>query len=234
MKIAICDDEILFARQIEVLVNQYIKEHNLVATTYVFLSPKDFLSSELEAYDIVFLDVMMGELNGMDVAQSFREQNSNAVLVFVSAFAEFAHRGYKLNTFRYLLKVDLTEEFESCMNDALHEINKASHQFKFKTTDGEIKLLLLSDILYFECVDHNVFVHLLDKTHKTYDSLTKIETQLPLLDFLRVQRSYIVNMRNVDSIKYCEMLLANNKILTCSRSMREAVHRRFLEIQGEC
>lgn len=233
MRFAVCDDEPLFAYKLEQMANDFFKGRQEDITLATFTDPETFLKSGLESYDAIFLDVLMGSANGMELAQKVRAVNADAVLVFVSAFVEYAPKGFKVNAFRYLLKKDLEQSFPACMRDVLAKLSSQARTFQFRTTEGETKIVRLYGILFFESFSHNVLIHLSGTFYKTYHQLSGLEAQLPAEDFLRIQRSYIVNMRQVSNIKGCEVLLTNGKTLVCSRQKREAALRRYLEIQGE-
>lgn len=236
MKIAICDDEILFAQKLETSLLQFFAEQKTVACISVFTHPSKLLESDIKSYDVIFLDVLMGETNGMDIAKTIREASTETILIFVSAFVEYAPKGFLVNAFRYLLKDDLNENLTLCMRDVIEKKTEQQKTFCLKTTEGCIKTVKLSQILYFESIAHNIIVHVSGQDvsqYKMYDALSVIEKQLPRNDFFRVQRSYIVNLRNATEMKGNTLFLLNGETITCNRQIRDAVLKRFLEIQGE-
>lgn len=233
MQIAICDDDSSSVQQIKALVEKCLTVNRYNAKIFTFTSGEDFLSSNILSYNIVILDVLLGTHNGMNIAHLLREVNKNAVLIFVSAYVEYAPKGFEVNAFRYLLKQDLPFSFNNCMKNAYCKALKFLQTFCVKTTQGEFKAFNLSDILYFESFDHNVIVHLTDSTCKVYMRLGDIEAQLHSDYFLRIHKSYIVNIANVKSIKGNNVCLITNENIMCSRTKRKAVLMRFLETQGE-
>ena len=199
-----------------------------------FDSTERFTNADLKRYDAVFLDVCIGQTNGLAAAQALRRQNSSALLVFVSSFMEYAHLGYEVNAFRYLLKGDLAQTLDSCMRDVLKKLQTRAKNFHFKTTEGAAETLLVSDIWFFESLNHNMLIHTSKKVYQVYGVLTDIEAHIGCADFLRIQRSYLVNMRNVDTVKGCEAKMPDGKTLVCSRQKAKEMHRLYLLVQGEC
>lgn len=233
MRIAICDDHADFVQLIKGLVEDFVAVNRYSAEIFTFNSGEDLLNSNAAAYNIVFLDVLMGATNGMSTAKKLREINKNAILIFVSAFVEYAPKGFEVNAFRYLLKQDLPHSFNNCIKDAYNQALKLLQTFSLKTTDGEIKTVKLSEILYFESFDHNVILHLLNSSYKAYTRLSDIKAQLHSDDFIRAHKSYIINVRSIKALKGNIVYFENGENVMCSRTMRKAVLARFLEIQGE-
>ena len=89
-QIAICDDEKIFTDKLAHMIKQYSNAHHHVIDLHLFQQAADFIQSSLESYDIVFLDVRFGEISGIEIAKALRAKNENAILIFVSAFIEYA------------------------------------------------------------------------------------------------------------------------------------------------
>ena len=121
-QIAICDDEKIFTDKLAHMIKQYSNAHHHVIDLHLFQQAADFIQSSLESYDIVFLDVRFGEISGIEVAKALRAKNENAILIFVSAFIEYAIMGYSVHASAYLLKSDLDGTFESCMDEIFPQI----------------------------------------------------------------------------------------------------------------
>ena len=121
-QIAICDDEKIFTDKLAHMIKQYSNAHHHVIDLHLFQQAADFIQSSLESYDIVFLDVRFGEISGIEIAKALRAKNENAILIFVSAFIEYAIMGYSVHASAYLLKSDLDGTFESCMDEIFPQI----------------------------------------------------------------------------------------------------------------
>ena len=120
LKIAICDDEEIFGRHLEKLISGYLDSKGEVYSIRRFLSGVEFtsLGAQMAAYRIVFLDINMMELNGIETARKLRELSDEAYVIFVTAFINYTLEGYKVNAFRYLLKDadNFKESLEECMD----------------------------------------------------------------------------------------------------------------------
>lgn len=106
-QIAICDDEKIFTDKLAHMIKQYSNAHHHVIDLHLFQQAADFIQSSLESYDIVFLDVRFGEISGIEVAKALRAKNENAILIFVSAFIEYATQ-YIFRTKVYIIQIFLS------------------------------------------------------------------------------------------------------------------------------
>lgn len=148
MKIAICDDETVFVNQI----NEYLWQQS-DCTTQSFLSPTELLNQYAagQRFDVVFLDILMEPMNGIEVAERIREYDKDVMLIFLTAYLEYAPAGYNVNAFRYLLKPITTEDLAHVMEEIHHEFRQ-THRILIKTPECEL-LLNVMDIYYAETSD---------------------------------------------------------------------------------
>lgn len=235
LQIAICDDDRCFTQKLTALLNSYAAGTGEDFKIVAFTDASSFLSSAVETYDAVFLDVCLGEANGMDVAATLRQRNPDVVLVFVSAFAQYALGGYRLRALDYLLKNDIEQLFPVCMQRIMEELRLPKKQFSCRTISGVDMVCRTSQILYFESVGHDVKLHL-DTTPPTcyviYSTLSKVGAKLHDRNFVRIQRSYLVNMGCVAGIKGPVLTLSDGTTLTCSRQKQKEILGHYLAVQG--
>lgn len=235
LQAAICDNEEFFTQKIKSLLADLLKQYEIDAQIEPFVSAQIFLQAcETRRYDLVFLDVELGEIDGMNVACEMRTTNPDAILVFVSGFVRYAVQGYKVRAFRYLLKQELEEEFPLCIKEVLQEIKRQKQTLSIKTVEGATVTVRLSDILYLESKNHNVSIHTAGGEYLVHDTLNHLCAQIPSEDFMRIQRSFCVNMRSVVQVKGNTVQLTNKTVLTARRQAGPKLMRRFLQIQGEC
>ena len=104
MKIAICDDSYEFACQLKEKLESICAKLDWQMESTVFSSPTALLSADLSAIQVLFLDIDMPGLNGIEVASRIRKHQKDLILVFVTAFIEYAPEGYHVEAYRYLLK----------------------------------------------------------------------------------------------------------------------------------
>lgn len=169
--------------------------------------------------DLLFLDIQMSELSGLEFATILSPQT---MIVFTTAFDRYAVESYKVNAVDYLLKPISYDAFLHSANKALQLSETRNAQAKDKNESryfyvkSEYKLvrIMLDDILYIEGLKDYVKIHL-DSAHKSVSCLMNMKTledYLPQPEFLRVHRSYIVNMKKVEVIDHLRFVFGDTYI----------------------
>lgn len=211
MKIAICDDELVFVNQL----NEYLWQQS-DCTTESFLSPTELLDQYKagQRYDVIFLDVMMEPMDGISVAHRIREYDKNVMLVFLTAYLEYAPAGYNVSAFRYLLKPITTKDLDLVMTDIRQELRQ-THRILFKTPECEI-LINIMDIYYAETSDKETTIFYSGDALIIKKSLGELEALLPPHQFYRTHRKYLVNLAHVREFDNTHLTLDNHKTLPLS------------------
>lgn len=164
-RIAICDDERQFRKRIHDILIEYMNENDILYEIDEFESGKDFISLgiNLAKYDIVFLDVNMDELDGMETAQKIRKVSNDVFIVFVTAFITCAPQGYSVGAIRYILKknVNFPELIFECMDAISLNMNYVAQKKKFNFNEGT-KIVALERLLYIESRLHKLEFYIME------------------------------------------------------------------------
>lgn len=183
--------------------------------------------------DIVFLDINMPNLTGMELARLLQEQPGTLPkIIFTTAYNHYAIEGYKVNAVDYLLKPFSYEEFLRAANKVLLQTTEATNQSQSITADDEFIFLKveyqwvrisLKDILYIESLKDYVKVHLDDsqKTVLSLISLKALEEKLPSAKFMRIHRSFIVCLDKINAISKNSVFIGKTEI-TVGEQYKEA------------
>jgi two-component system response regulator LytT len=192
------------------LVKSYIEKTPGLTLTGLFDNPldaMDFMSNE--SVDLILVDIQMPDLNGVEFTRSLT--NSSKV-IFTTAYEKYALEGFKLDVVDYLLKPFSYEEFLKAVqkvqrlirleNGALNQID-ANNEFLFLKSDYKIKRINFNDILYIEGLKDYVKVYIKNsvKPVLSLTTLKLLESKLPEKKFMRVHRSFIVNLDKIDTIE---------------------------------
>lgn len=199
MKIAICDDDIQFIEEVCILLEQWAKKHSLEVTLYRFTNGDDLiLGHRNECMDLVFLDVIMPLLNGIDTAREFRSHNWMMPVVFLTSSREFAVDSYEVKALNYLLKPLDEGKLFSVLEDFLKIFSQSKAAFTAKTSFGFCKIVM-EDVNYLEAQNRQVLVYLSDGTTiRIRELFSRCETVFTLeAGFFKCHRSYIVNLNRV-------------------------------------
>ncbi|MFN8241815.1 MAG: LytTR family DNA-binding domain-containing protein [Bacteroidales bacterium] len=191
------------------LISGYIEKTAGLKLEGKFESPIEagaFLSEN--QVDLVFTDIQMPDLTGIEFTRLLEK---GPKVIFTTAFDKYAIEGYKLDVVDYLLKPFSYEEFMSSVRKAERQIRleknslikvEANDEFLFLKSDYKIKRIKFNDILYIEGLKDYVKVFLQNTQHPilSLSTLKLLESKLPESSFMRVHRSFIVNLEKIDTI----------------------------------
>lgn len=191
------------------------------------------LVASSSSIQVAFLDIDMPEINGLDVAKVLHQRYPEMILVFVTSFIKYAPSGYKVNAFRYLLKTQLDEELSDCMDDLQEKLYDNNRTIQIRQRD-RILPLAIKNILYFEGTSQRrVQVFLLNG--ETIECLGKLEDYDNFLSdqgFIRLQKSFLVNMHYIDKIASYSAQLRNSTTIRVSEKNYKEICRKFLLWKG--
>ena len=220
MKIAICDDEMHFMDALCPLLEQWAKECGIKLTLYRFTNGDDLIAAhQSECMDLIFLDIIMPLLSGLDVARELRNMNQNVPIVFLTSSKEFAVDSYEVKALNYLIKpVDQTKLFLT-LDDFLKTFSLPKAFFTAKTADGFCRIVI-ADVDYLEAQNKQVLVHFTNgRTIAIRELFSKCaEVFSPENGFCCCHRSYIVNLSNVERFSKTEVTTSHNAVIPISRN----------------
>ena len=239
IQIIICDDNEVFLEKLRSQIHTLLKKDSINSVVYAYSCAEDIPVSQMSEADILFLDIDFSnkKYTGIDIAKKVRSVNNNAVIVFVTNYIEYAPEGYEVQAFRYLLKSDIDSKLERCIHQILEKMQSVQETVLFNA-NGETLDLPLSDILYIESQAHTAVIFLQApgsnkvKEYRLYASLTSLEQQLEDKGFLRIQKSYLVNMRRIAKYQCNEAVLDNGTVLKVSQKSYSEQKKKYLLWKG--
>ncbi len=231
LRIAICDDEKYICDYIEKRTINYLAKADEEADIAVFLDGAPLLK-ECEknpaGFDIIFLDIKMKTINGVDCAKLLRDTGVEALIVFVTSSAEYVFSGYEVKAFRYILKTDLENAFDRIFGECLRELSKSDDSYYTVKTASSVKNISVNDILYFESNKRVLVIHLKNDEISFYGKLDDVENQLDGKDFIRTHQSYFVNAKKIKCVEKDRVQLQNGETIPVSKSRATAVKNAYL------
>ena len=235
LRILICDDDAVFAQELSRRVRRLLQEKGLQAQLHIHQYAEEIPRAAMERYDIAFLDVDFSgrSYTGIDIARALREKNRNAVILFVTNFPEYAPEGYEVQAFRYLLKSAVPAKLESYLQQALEQVEKAAKTVSINIC-GETVRVPVDDILYIESQQHVVQLYLTEeKSYRFYASIGALEEMLEPEGFLRIHKSYLVNMRHIQKLQCREAELTGGRTLRVSEKNYSQLKKQYLLWKGK-
>jgi len=220
-KVGICDDNPL---QVE-LIKKYVRKYDWKDDLCVLDStnPDDFLDLvKATIPHVVFLDIDMGKVNGIDLGEAIRKIDKNIVIVFITAYEKYAYEAYQTRAFHYLMKTILTEEFNEVLDEVIAHIKLLNTQlvnsnFVVKTKK-ETVCFECDDIYYFEKIGHKIRVCAESRDVFFYDNFCTLIEVIDPKYFVRCHQGYIVNIGKVRGLKNKTLFLSNDFELPVSRT----------------
>ena len=228
-KLAICDDDIDFAASLKSFLYGFFRDRETDCSVDVFdnvLTLDSAVDSGAE-YDLVILDILFENGNGMDYAKRLRARKCKFDIIFISSCREYAIESYDADSLYYILKPANPEKLTAALNRFLQK--HAPVYINLNTTRGLIKVDL-SDILYFEIYGHRLSLCKRDGTNEELRStLKEMEEKLPTEMFIRPHRSYLVNVNCITEIAHYNIKITNGEIIPISRAQYNKVQLEFLD-----
>lgn len=204
IKLAICDDEPSSIQNLEDQINSFFASRNIEYFVSKFSDGEALLNSLInkkEHYDIVFLDIRMNEINGMEAAKSIRNSKQGGVaIVFVTALKEYVFDAFDVSAVNYLIKPIEAQRLNTTLERITSSIISSESKYLILNRGGEVKKIPFSSIMYCEVVNHRVFIYERNNIHEYGSNIGNLEKEISS-DFFRCHRSFIVNLKYVDSYK---------------------------------
>ncbi len=231
MNIMIFDDNPIFVKQLHDRIIDYFTARSSQCQCETVTSTAHMVSTDLSKIDILFLDINMPEINGIHLARILRKKYPEIYIVFVTGWIEYAPAGYHVKAFRYLLKSQLDDELCRCINDIIDDIRNKKEYVRISGKKAAIDIAV-SDILYFEgsayraVMLHTVHAH--SPIIACRRKLADYEGQFQLKGFLRVQKSFLINMRHISKITGYKAYLKNGKEVRTTKHNYTQLRDKFL------
>lgn len=233
MNIAICEDDILAAQDLSSMIEQWSGKVGRRTTCDAYDSAEQFLFQwpAHKKYDLIFLDINMGKISGMQLAESIRQIDESMIIVFVTRLKGYLVHGYKVNTFWYLFKpIQEGDCFETLAKAQVYIDNKSKNWFVMQIPN-HYTVIPLDEILYFESDAHYVIAHSKRGGIRFRERFKDIN--LPYPYFCQCHRAVIVNMIHVYMMNRDKVQLDDATVLPVSQTYWAALNQAFLAYHGK-
>lgn len=227
LRIAVCDDDTVDREEIVSIIAKYIDEHDYFAMIDEFSSAEDFLAAGTDAYGIVFLDIFMDGVNGMDAARLMFKDNKRTKIVFCSSSAEFGVESYDVRAIRYLVKPVAEDRIFEIL-DYFFYVYTALRTLTVKVGRTE-ETIYINDILWIESDKHNCIIHTRSGDTVTRATFDQLREQLPEGEFVQPIRYALANLRAVTALPSKELMLEGDLVIPIVKESREAVKKAYID-----
>lgn len=231
MRMAIVDDVLAEQEIIKKYIIEWASIHNEMIEFRCFENSESFLFSweDDKSYDLLVLDIEMGEMNGLELAKRMRTEGALIPILFVTGYDEYMQYGYDVDALHYLLKPVNKDKLFLTLN----KIGTSSQEKKnclILSTKDEVKRIVVNDLMYVEANGHGSTIHMKDCVFEARESFGTIEKSI-LGDghLLKCHRAFIVNLHYCAAIKNGSMILDNNEMIPISRNHVKDVQTQLIK-----
>lgn len=231
MKVIICDDEKSTCAELEAYLLTYAREKRVCLNTEVFFSGDKLLKFlSREKIDILFLDIELPGENGVAIGKYIRSvlEDENIFLVYISSKEQYALQLFQNRPFDFLVKPIGQKNIYDVLDHIYHVAGKSNCSFEY-LNHGSRHRVVYKDVLYFQSVGRKINIISKNETKSFYGKLLEIEEKVPENLFLKIHKSYLVNVNYVKEFTYEWVKMLNGDVLNISKSNRAEVRRKVLE-----
>ena len=229
-KISVVDDSPADTKYVADLAARWAQAagHTLGISTFPSAEAFLFQYEDEQSFDILLLDIEMGELSGVDLAKRMRQGNDAVQIVFITGYPDFMAEGYEVSALHYLMKPVSYEKLCAVLDRAAANLAKVEKRLCV-TYDRRTDFVPLSQILYVEAQRQCVLIHTFGETYRMKKSLAETGRELDEY-FFKCQRSFLVNLCHVTRIRSSCVVLKNGEEIPISRGMAEQIGKEMIRL----
>ena len=214
--IAICDDEKHMSDHIRAFVSDFFRRKNSEICIRTFSSGEELLSSDGQI-DILFLDIQMKGMDGMETARKLRADKFRGFLIFITVLKEMVFQSFEVQAYDYLVKPVEEKQFEKTMERLFASMQNASEDSLLVQKGYEGRIIPKDEIAFCEVIDRKIYLSLASgEVVDYYERIENLETKLGS-HFFRCHRSYLINLKHLKGYKNGTAYMDNGKEVPVSR-----------------
>ena len=239
MQIAVCDDDRAMQEILRSKIEKICREKGTACQVRCYSSGEELLSSG-EKPDLLFLDIQMPGMDGMDAAEELRRRQWDTILVFVTALSEYVYDAFDVGAFHYLVKPFRDEKLEAVLIRASEQYEKQRQAARREEGGGAVILVKrggvstavpVESIIYAEVFNRKITLHTTNGTMEYYGKLTDLSQEVGSR-FYRTHRAYLVNLRYVEKYDAMTIWLEQGKVPVSKKQFAGFVKRYMQYIGG--
>lgn len=221
LRIAVLDDSARDRQTIVEYLDRFAFESDLHIETRTFRDGLELLEDYQPIYDVIFLDIEMGGLDGMRTAEQIRLVDSETIFVFVTNNGQYAISGYSVNALSFLLKPVKYFSFAQEMHRCVERIKQSENDSLVFGSGSVLNRVSLAEIVYVESISHRNVVHTFSQDYSYSGSLKNLEAELGGSGFSRCNNCYLINLRHVVGVDRDEAVMSSGVRLKISRPRKK-------------
>jgi DNA-binding LytR/AlgR family response regulator len=232
VRIAVCDDDSAIGVQMEAYLTSLSHTFSVHSAIEVYTSGEALYQrlARREHFDIIFLDIEMEPLSGVEIGRRIRDEfrNETTQIIYISGRESYAMELFYSRPLNFLIKPLQADKVAQALQKALDLIRKGRRYFEVQS-DRQLHKIPLHDILYFESTGKKIRLITPSVSMEFYGKLSAVEQQLDDNDFIAIHKSYLVNYHHVIRYTYKSVTLSNQTVLPVSQQNRQVVSKKLLQ-----
>ena len=227
MKIALIEDNQAEAAWLKEKAEEKIARYFHISAFDLYSSIGEYLDSN-KNYELYFIDCVLTDGNGTDLAKIIREKNSGASIIFTTSYMDYATKGYESNALRYLLK----PISEGALEEGIKAFAQQKKRFPVVELTGTARFsdfVPQTEILYIEYVDRKVLCRLEDRSVETKKTMKVFENELSPELFFRTSRHFLVNFFHITKKIDNTLIMRNGEHVTISRRNQFSFNQAYIQ-----
>lgn len=229
MRIALCDDDKNICNQLESMIETYLLNNGIRGHIDVFYSAQSlqaFMKQE-SIYDILFLDIEMEGMNGVELGHFLRDEmdNNQTEIIYISWEKSYAMDLFKIRPMDFIIKPLVEEDIYSVLDQAFKLIRRNDAYFTY-SLKGEIRRIRIRDIIYFSSNGRKICIHAKNEKIEFYGKLDEVMQLLDLNVFWRIHKSCLINYVQTKKFEYTQVLMNDGSNLSISQKYRVDIRNR--------
>lgn len=227
--IAVCDDEIKTLENLSAVIKDKFLSLNIEGNYFVSNYPEELIEIlEKEKIDVLFLDIDMPKISGMDIGQYLLNKSIDILLIFVTSHDALVYESFKYHPFGFIRKSHLEDEISQVISSIAKKLEDKKESILIKV-NNEIVKINLNEILYFEAESNYVNLYTKKEKYRFRETIGNLEKQLINKGFLRVHKGYLISQKEVFLIKAKEVKLYDETLIPIGRSYSEGVKKELMK-----
>lgn len=232
INVAIVEDDIEAQKKLKAFLQRYQEFQDAEFRVTCFSNGLDFLDEYKPTFDIIFMDILMPHMDGMETAKKLRRVDDKVSIIFITTMAQYAIRGYEVGAIDFIVKPVTYQNFAAKLKKALSKLPKDKEKKIWINVDGILKYVSAKDLTYVEVVGHNLSFHLASgEVMTTRGKLAAVEESLLEENFYMIHKSLLVNLDYVKEVKQNSVIVHKDE-LTLSRARKKDFMQRLADFLG--
>lgn len=232
IKIAICDDQDIFLEIIKEKIYRVCKSDNIEIVIDCYNSGDELiknLKKDTLVYDILFLDILMNELDGIETAKEIRKFDSRVQIILCTSSKDYILQGYEIEAVGYFMKDEDDAILSNILKRAIKKTNRLYEEYILINLKNSIRTVYLRDIEFVEVSNRTISIHtdkeVIDFNGKMQEMMDKLKDK----NFILTHRSYLVNIAKIKDIEATSITLKSGKDILLSRLRSKEVKQAYLD-----